>query len=307
MLKGLTRARVRRATAIVAMLLATTVAAACSAHALGRAPLALPSGDPTVAPTPGPTSTPDAPRPRSTKKPAPTATLRKPTGSGGDVPHTTKPPTTSDGVPTRGAGTFAVASGGTGVVGTGATLVTYRVELENGIAWGSNQPWTPASFASAVDTVLANPRSWIRSAEFPITDPAENMTNASWSFQRVSGGSYSVRVRLATPTTVDRICGAAGVQTQGQYSCRVGNTLMINLRRWLKGVAGFGTNLTGYRNMVINHEMGHFLGFNHMLCPGAGKPAPVMQTQTIALNGCTPNPYPFLADGTFVIGPWAPS
>ena len=33
----------------------------------------------------------------------------------------------------------------------------------------------------------------------------------------------------------------------------------------------------------------------------------VLATQTIALNGCLPNPYPFAADGTFIVGPWAPS
>jgi hypothetical protein len=305
-LKGRTRARLRRTTAVVALLAAIAAVAACSAKAIGRGPVALPTADPTVTPTPGPTSAPQPPRPRSTKKPTPSATLKKPTGSGGDVAPTTRP-TTSDGVPTKGNGTFSIAAGGTPVVGTGKTLVQYRVEVENGIVWGTTPAWTPASFASAVDTILAGPRSWIASGEHPVTDAAENMTNASWSFQRVSGGTYGVRIRLATPDTVDRICGAAGVQTQGQYSCRVGSTLMINLRRWLKGVSGFGTNLTGYRNMVINHEMGHFLGFNHMKCPGTGQPAPVMQTQTIALNGCTPNPYPFAADGTFVIGPWAPS
>ena len=83
------------------------------------------------------------------------------------------------------------------------------------------------------------------------------------------------------------------------------STLMIDVRRWLRGAPSFAIDLSGYRTMVINHEMGHVLGFDHMLCPG--QPAPVMQTQTIALNGCTPNPYPFAADGKFISGPWAPS
>jgi hypothetical protein len=96
------------------------------------------------------------------------------------------------------------------------------------------------------------------------------------------------------------------LDTQGVYSCRYGKNILINLRRWLKGAPGF-TDLPFYRTMVINHEMGHFLGFNHMLCPGSGALAPVMQTQTIALNGCLSNPDPFTADGEFVVGPWAPS
>lgn len=75
----------------------------------------------------------------------------------------------------------------------------------------------------------------------------------------------------------------------------------------LKGAPGFAMNLDGYHTMVVNHEMGHFLGFDHMLCPAAGQPAPVMQEETIDLAGCTPNAYPFAADGTFITGPWASS
>ncbi len=246
-----------------------------------------------------------SPSPSRRPTPRPTATLKKTVSAGVDAGPA--PASTSDGVPTSGAGTFTVASGGTGIVGTGTTLVKYRVEVEDGIAWGSNPVWTPDSFAAAVDAILANPRGWIQSGITPITDSAENMTNASWSFQRTSGTDYSVRIRLATPNTTDKLCGSVGLTTQGQYSCRYGTSEVINLRRWLRGVPGFGTDLNGYRNMVINHEMGHFLGFDHMLCPGSGQPAPVMQQQTIALNGCLPNPYPFTASGTFVIGPWAPS
>jgi hypothetical protein len=258
------------------------------AAAFGRAP----------SPTPGRTAKP-------TTKPR---TVKKTVSAGADVPTTgTSPTPTGDGVPVSGAGTFSTAAGGTDVIGTGTALVAYRVEVEDGISWGSIQPWTPASFAAKVDGILAAPQSWIASGEHPVTDPAEGMTGASWSFRRVSGSDYSVRIRLATPDTVDRLCGAVGLDTQGQYSCRYGKTLMINLRRWLKGAAGFPIDVAGYRHMVINHEMGHFLGFNHMKCPGSGKLAPVMQTQTVALNGCVPNAYPFDEAGTFVVGPWAPS
>jgi hypothetical protein len=44
-----------------------------------------------------------------------------------------------------------------------------------------------------------------------------------------------------------------------------------------------------------------------MKCPGAGQVAPVMQTQTIELVGCTINAHPYAGDGTFITGPWAPS
>jgi hypothetical protein len=103
------------------------------------------------------------------------------------------------------------------------------------------------------------------------------------------------------------MCGSMGMNTMGVYSCRYGSTILINLRRWLKGAPGFDMNLDGYHTMVINHEMGHRLGFAHMKCPGAGQPAPVMQEETINLAGCVPNAYPFSPEGTFYTGPWASS
>ena len=47
-----------------------------------------------------------------------------------------------------------------------------------------------------------------------------------------------------------------------------------------------------YRHMVVNHEMGHWLGSGHQYCGGIGQPAPVMQQQSIDLQGCAFNPWP---------------
>jgi hypothetical protein len=302
----------RKGMAVCIALLVTL--SACSRPAVRAAPVPSPSVSsaepPSMSPSPLATSSPSvtaSPSRKPTPKPKPSTTLKKPVAAAADgASGTATRPPTNDGVPTHGAGTFTAAGGGTDVVGTGTVLVKYRVEVEDGIAWGTEPAWTPASFAAAVDPIIAAPQGWTRSAQSPITDPAQHLTDASWSFQRVSALDYSVRIRLATPDTVDQLCGAVGVHTQGVYSCRYGQTILVNLRRWLRGAPGF-TNLSMYRTMVIDHETGHFLGFDHMHCPGTGKLAPVMQTQTIDLEGCQPNPYPYTADGTFVTGPWAPS
>ncbi|WP_051366210.1 DUF3152 domain-containing protein [Hamadaea tsunoensis] len=192
-------------------------------------------------------------------------------------------------VPPTGTRTFTSANSGTPVVGDGATLVTYRVQVEGGIPG-----WTPEQFAQIVDGVLADPRSW--------------QASHKWSFQRVGTSvTPSVFVRLATPGTTDYLCGSAGVNTQGIYSCRYGSYVIINLLRWVFGTSGYETNLPGYRAMVTSHEMGHFLGYSHQACPAAGSLAPVMQTQTIALDGCLPNSWPYPDGVHFVSGPPAPA
>ena len=44
--------------------------------------------------------------------------------------------------------------------------------------------------------------------------------------------------------------------------------------------------------MVINHEVGHWLGHGHETCATKGGPAAVMQQQSIDLEGCRFNPWP---------------
>ena len=245
-----------------------------------------------------------APTPSASKKPTPKASASvKKVNPGGDTGGGKVD--TNDGVPNTAAGTFAAAGGGTDVVGSAGTLVKYRVEIENGIQWGANPAWTADSLAAEVDRAVATPLGWTASGEHPVTYGPNKINEAGWRFQRISGTDYNVVLKLATPGTVDKLCKAVGVSTQGIYSCRYGKTILLNLRRWLKGI----DNMPGvdFHSMTVLHEMGHFLGFDHMKCPGAGQVAPVMQTQTIALNGCTPNAFPFKADGTFVQGPWAAS
>ncbi|MEV4416354.1 DUF3152 domain-containing protein [Catellatospora sp. NPDC049609] len=205
-----------------------------------------------------------------------------PSASPSASPSAKPKPTKNAPVLERGEGTFRTAAGGTPIVGSAGSLRRYQVQVEKGIT-----AFDTDEFAAKVDEILSDDRSWIASKK--------------WRLQRVGPGeSANVSIKLATPDTVDRLCGQVGLITNGIFSCRAGSNVVINLRRWTNGADGF-TDMDVYRNMVINHEFGHFLGHGHVNCPGRGKPAPVMQQQTKSLQGCKANPYPY-PDGVHYVG-----
>jgi hypothetical protein len=162
-----------------------------------------------------------------------------------------------------------MAGGHGSVVGAG-DLVRYTVEVEGGL------PYDPQQVAGIVDLTLADPHSWIASGEH--------------AFQRIEADG-DVRVLLSTPSTTDVLC--APLQTRGEVSCRNGTLVVINAKRWNLGIEAYGADVEGYRQYLINHEMGHALGFSHANCPGAGQVAPIMLQQSYGLDDCTPNPWPY--------------
>lgn len=86
-----------------------------------------------------------------------------------------------------------------------------------------------------------------------------------------------------------------GAICDSMWSCRVGANVVINYDRWQNASPAWnkmGGTLDEYRDMVINHETGHWIGFGHASCPGTGRPAPVMQQQSINLQGCVFSPWP---------------
>lgn len=110
------------------------------------------------------------------------------------------------------------------------------------------------------------------------------------SFSEVSSGCGLVVWLTAADQmpTFGSICDST-------WSCTVYPNVILNFDRWRYASPawnGVGGSLDDYRTMVINHETGHWLGFGHRFCQGAGQPAPVMQQQSINLQGCAANPWP---------------
>jgi hypothetical protein len=108
-----------------------------------------------------------------------------------------------------------------------------------------------------------------------------------------SGGRFSLVLAEASQLpTFSSGCSA-------DYSCRAGRYVIINQDRWMGATSSWnsaGGSLRDYRHMVVNHETGHWLGHDHQSCGGAGQPAPVMQQQSISLQGCSFNPWPLASE-----------
>jgi len=190
--------------------------------------------------------------------------------------------------PHSGPGSWRYADSAGAVLGSAGTLRTFRLAVESNVASIDLD-----QVAAKVDATLGDPRSWIASGRV--------------RFQRVAGTAPATfTIYLATAQTTRQMCLSGGVTGTGTYtSCRYTSHVVLNLDRWYLSVhhySDLGVPLDMYRTYMINHEVGHQIGNGHERCPGTGRPAPVMEQQTLGLHGCTPNPWPYV-DGKAYHGP----
>ncbi|MFC9236950.1 DUF3152 domain-containing protein [Streptomyces decoyicus] len=178
------------------------------------------------------------------------------------------------------SGRFKPVGGEAKAPGHGKVL-RYRVDVEEGL------PLDGKLFAEAVHKTLNDERSWAHGGQM--------------TFQRVSSGDVNFVITLASPGTTDTWCAKSGLDTsEDNVSCDSAATdrVMINAYRWAQGAQTYGHDkMLAYRQMLINHEVGHRLGHNHESCSRKGALAPVMMQQTkfLTTDGvtCRPNSWPF--------------
>lgn len=130
-------------------------------------------------------------------------------------------------------------------------------------------------FEEVVEATLEDPRGWERAA-----------------FDLVRKDRARYRVVLAEGDVVDRLC--LPYETYETYSCQNGPVVALNADRWRHATPKWTGTLSGYKKMLVNHEVGHLLGQHHpdVQCPQPGQKAPIMAQQSTELNGCLPNPWP---------------
>ena len=158
----------------------------------------------------------------------------------------------------------------TGHMVDGVKVIYYKT-----FAWGNIQA-SFSEFKARVQETLNDSRGWSR---------------AGLRFIEVTSGQ-DVNVILSDPATLGTIGGCSS-----ELSCTTwSNQVIINDLRWREGTeasrAG-GLSTRDYQHMVVNHEMGHWLGhYAHIEGCTAdngfiGGPAPIMLQQSTGLRGCT--------------------
>ncbi|MET9857452.1 DUF3152 domain-containing protein [Streptomyces sp. NPDC006450] len=178
----------------------------------------------------------------------------------------------------KGSGAFDTVPGVAQGPGKGQ-VVRYRVDVEQGLGLDAQL------FAEAVHRTLNDDRSWGH--------------GGTKTFERVPGGEADFVITLASPGTTGVWCKKSGLDTTiDNVSCDSASTdrVMINAYRWSQGSATYGADqMFAYRQMLINHEVGHRLGHGHVSCQTPGALAPIMQQQTKSLDindiQCKPNPW----------------
>jgi len=166
-------------------------------------------------------------------------------------------------------GTWHVVGGATGQTGRGvARVFTYTVEIEDGVdtsGFGGDE-----AFAELVDKTLADPKSWTRDARF--------------AFRRVDRGSPTFRVSLSSPRSARRACGFGVGIDMSCFNQDLGR-VVLDEARWVRGAAAFQGDVGSYRQYMINHEVGHAIGYHQQQpCRTDGGPAPVMMRQTFGVS-----------------------
>ncbi|WP_398683217.1 DUF3152 domain-containing protein [Streptomyces akebiae] len=179
----------------------------------------------------------------------------------------------------EGGGKFEAVRGFAKAPGAGQKY-RYRVDVEQGLGLDAEL------FADAVQKTLNDERSWSH--------------GGGRTFERISSGTPDFVITLASPGTTAFWCDKSGLDTTvDNVSCDSAATerVMINAYRWAQGSKTYGDQIHAYRQMLINHEIGHRLGYSHVTCDKSGELAPVMQQQSKFLTyrgiTCKANPWPY--------------
>ena len=198
----------------------------------------------------------------------------------------------------RGAGTFRTVGNAGMTAGEGSErVIRFVVEVEDGVDTAGSGG--DDALAAMIDATLSNPKGWTNDAAFRFEHvaPDENP---------------DMRIQLTSVGTTRDLCGGTDLEMETSCHIRIDGVsrVLLNESRWVRGATPFNGDLGSYRQYLVNHEVGHGLGFAaHEACTADGELAPIMMQQTLSLSNAelhAINPeevYPDNAD-TCRYNPW---
>ena len=155
------------------------------------------------------------------------------------------------------------------VVEASAKVIRYTIGVRGNVEGNYEE------FRKLVAETLNDSRGWPR---------------AGVRFEEVgNGGAFAIY--LQEPALFDNYAGC-----HHTLSCRSGNNVMINDERWRLGTehwTGTGLPLVDYQRLIVNHEVGHWLGHRHVdtPCSATSVPMPLMLESSLR-GSCKPNIWP---------------
>jgi len=173
----------------------------------------------------------------------------------------------------QGEGTFRTVGTPGMTAGEGLeTVIRYVVEVEDGVDTAGSGG--DDALAAMIDATLSNPKGWTNDTAFRFEHVAPDQ-------------EPTMRIQLTSVGTTRELCG--GLDLEMETSCHIRidgvSRVLINESRWVRGAAPFNGDLGSYRQYLVNHEVGHGLGYAaHEACGGEGELAPIMMQQTLSLN-----------------------
>lgn len=173
----------------------------------------------------------------------------------------------------KGEGTFRTVGTPGMTAGEGLeTVIRYVVEVEDGVDTAGSGG--DDALAAMVDATLSNPKGWTNDTAFRFEHVAPDQ-------------EPTMRIQLTSVGTTRELCG--GLDLEMETSCHIRidgvSRVLINESRWVRGAAPFNGDLGSYRQYLVNHEVGHGLGYAaHEACAADGELAPIMMQQTLSLN-----------------------
>lgn len=170
----------------------------------------------------------------------------------------------------QGEGAYRVIGMPGMAVGEGREqVIRYVIEVEEGV--NTANIGGDDALAAIIDATLSHPMGWTADPRFRFEHVAPDQ-------------DPTMRIQLTSVGTTHQICGNDLAMETSCYTS-MGERVVINESRWVRGAAPFEGDLGSYRQYLINHEVGHGLGFyTHEPCTAEGELAPIMMQQTLSLN-----------------------